>query len=274
MTDGQILCSISVPAFNEEDNLRPLHAAIASVAEKLGAAWELILVDDGSKDRTWEVIEELHTKDPHVRGVKLRFNCGETAASEAGMRIARGKYVVTMDADLQNDPSDLPLLLETIERGGWDMVTGTRVKTRAHGDHIIRRISSRVANRVRNWLSDEQISDAGCTYRIFRRECLQRIKFYKGMHRFLPTLFRMEGFKVTEAEVKHNPRHAGVSKYGVWNRVFKATADLLAVRWMKKRHIRYEIENEHGLPDAIVPQLRLFEPSSAEPRDPSAAAAA
>lgn len=247
MNHGSILISIAVPAYNEEDNLRPLHAAISPVVAKLGVPWELIITDDGSKDRTWDVIQELHALDPHVRGVRLKSNCGETAASEAGMRLARGKYVVTMDADLQNDPSDLPMLLKTIEAGGWDMVTGTRVKTRADGDHIIRRISSRIANRVRNWLSDEQISDAGCTYRIFRRECLQRIKFYKGMHRVLPTLFRMEGYKVTEANVKNNPRHAGVSKYGVWNRVFKATVDLLAVRWMKKRHIQYEIECDHGI---------------------------
>ncbi|MBI3469362.1 MAG: glycosyltransferase family 2 protein, partial [Planctomycetes bacterium] len=216
MKSEAIVISIAVPAYNEEHNLRPLHAAICSVAEKLGVPWELIITDDGSKDHTWDVIQELHAADPHVRGVKLRYNCGETAASEVGMRLARGKYVVTMDADLQNDPTDLPMLLETIERGGWDMVTGTRVKTRAQGDNIIRRISSCIANGVRNWLSDETISDAGCTYRIFRRECLQRIKFYKGMHRFLPTLFRMEGYRVTEAEVKNNPRHAGVSKYGVW----------------------------------------------------------
>src|SRR5207249_8799838 len=125
-----------------------------------------------------------------------------------------------------------------------DMVCGSRVHGRR--DNLLRRVSSRIANRVRNWLSDETISDAGCTYRIFRRECLERIKLYKGMHRFLPTLFRIEGYRVCEIRVTHHPRHAGVSKYGVWNRVFKATADLLAVRWMKKRHIHYEIEVERS----------------------------
>jgi dolichol-phosphate mannosyltransferase len=243
MNNDSILISIVVPCYNEADNLQPLHEVIHYVAGLMRVSYEILLVDDGSRDKTWEVIRQLQKKDGRVRPVKLKFNCGETAASEAGMRLARGKYVVTMDADLQNDPADLPMLVETIEKGGWDMVTGTRVKTRARGDNILRRISSRIANRVRNWLSDETISDAGCTYRIFRRECLGRIKFYKGMHRFLPTLFRMEGYKVTEAGVNNNPRHAGVSKYGVWNRVFKATADLLAVRWMKKRHIRYEVEN-------------------------------
>lgn len=151
-----------------------------------------------------------------------------------------------MDADLQNDPSDLPRMLETIQSGDWDMVAGTRVKSRADGDNWLRRTSSKIANRVRNGLSNETISDAGCTYRIFRRECIDRIKFYKGMHRFLPTLFRIEGFRVTECDVKNNPRHAGVSKYGVWNRVFRALADLLAVRWMKKRHIGYRIGEQVG----------------------------
>jgi glycosyltransferase involved in cell wall biosynthesis len=263
MTDDRPICiSIAIPAYNEADNLGPLHAAISMAADPLGVPWELILVDDGSTDGTWEMIGKLHALDPRVRGVKLRSNCGQTAASEAGMRRARGKYIVTMDADLQNDPSDLPMLFTTIEHGGWDMVTGTRVKSRSRGDNIIRRISSRIANRVRNWISDDQISDSGCCFRIFRRDCLDRIKFYKGMHRFLPTLFRMEGFRVAEVDVKTNPRHAGVSKYGIWNRVFKATIDLLAVRWMKSRHIGYEIDAEHGASDADRSCLKVFDGST------------
>ena len=234
--------SIVVPAYNEEESLRLLHEAVCRVLRRMEISYELILVDDGSRDRTWEVIEELHGEDPNTRGLKLRFNCGETAAGEAGIRLARGRYVVTMDADLQNDPADLPRLLETMQAGGWDMVCGSRVHNRR--DNFIRRISSRIANRVRNWVSDEDISDAGCTYRIFRRDRMDRIKFYRGMHRFLPTLFRIEGHRVCEVPVTHHPRVAGRSKYGVWNRVFAATADLLAVRWMKKRHIRYEIEQD------------------------------
>jgi hypothetical protein len=271
--DRPICISIVIPAYNEADNVGPLHAAISMAADPLGVPWELILVDDGSADRTWETIGKLHAIDPRVRGVKLHRNSGQTAASEAGLRRARGDYVVTMDADLQNDPSDLPMLFTTIERGGWDMVTGTRVKSRARGDNIVRRISSRIANRVRNWISDEQISDSGCAYRIFRRDCLERIKFYHGMHRFLPTLFRLEGFRVVEVDVKTNPRHAGESKYGIWNRVFKATVDLLAVRWMKKRHIRYDIDAEHGAEADAQPCLRIFDEPAAASLDRSTEAA-
>src|SRR5437868_3468354 len=136
MSTARIELSIVVPAYNEQDNLKPLHAAIRPVVERLGILHELILVDDGSRDQTWEVIQELHRLDPRVRPVKLRSNCGETAASDAGMRLARGKYVATMDADLQNDPADLPELLRTIEAGAWDMVCGSRVHNRR--DNLLR----------------------------------------------------------------------------------------------------------------------------------------
>ncbi len=242
MNHPPIDLSIVVPAYNEEENLRPLYEAIRSALADVRRSYELILVDDGSRDGTWRVIRELSARDSRVRGAKLRGNCGETAAGEAGIRLARGRYVVTMDADLQNDPSDLPRLLETIESGRWDMVCGSRVHNRR--DNLLRRVSSRVANRVRNLVSNEDIRDAGCTYRIFRRDRVDRIKFYRGMHRFLPTLFRIEGYRVCEVPVTHHPRHAGRSKYGVWNRVFAASADLLAVRWMKKRHVQYEIAEE------------------------------
>ncbi len=155
------------------------------------------------------------------------------------MKAARGKYLVTLDADLQNNPHDLPKFLEALKQ--FDCVCGTRIETRGKGDNFVRIASSRIANWVRNKLSGEQISDAGCTYRAFKRECIGDLKFFKGMHRFLPTLIKMEGFTVTEIPVTNNPRFAGHSHYGVWNRLFASFYDLLAVRWMKKRMFRYQI---------------------------------
>src|SRR5438477_10260587 len=200
--------SICVPVYNEEENLPLLHEAIARVFDANNIDGEILLVDDGSKDRSWKAIEALVAKDPRVRGLKFAKNCGETAASDAGLRYARGKYVMTMDADLQNDPADIPKFLEALSTG-VDCVCGTRVATRSKGDSFIRVASSRIANWVRNKLSQENISDAGCTYRVFRRECVANLKFFKGMHRFLPTLIKMEGFTVMEISVTSNPRHSG-----------------------------------------------------------------
>jgi glycosyltransferase involved in cell wall biosynthesis len=238
------LLSICVPVYNEEENLPLLHAAVMKVIEEHGIDAELILVDDGSTDRSWPAIESLVAQDPRVRGLRFKSNCGETAASDAGLRHARGRYVMTMDADLQNDPADIPKFLEALSRPGVDCVCGTRVATRGKGDGFIRVASSRIANWVRNKLSDENISDAGCTYRAFKRECLSKIKLYRGLHRFIPTLLKMEGCRVVEIPVSNNPRRHGESKYGVWNRLFKSLRDLLAIRWMKSRVLGYEIAEE------------------------------
>ncbi len=235
--------SICVPVYDEAENLPLLHQAIVAVADPAAIHFELILVDDGSRDGSWQAIQSLVEKDPRVRGIRFKKNCGETAASDAGLRAARGVYVMTMDADLQNDPKDIPKFLEALSRGP-DCVCGTRVGTRGKGDNFIRVASSRIANGVRNKLSDERISDAGCTYRAFRRECVAKLKLYRGLHRFIPTLLKMEGFTVVEIPVSNNPRLHGESKYGVWNRLFKSFRDLLAIRWMKSRLLGYEIAQE------------------------------
>ena len=235
--------SICVPVYNEAENLPLLHEAIRKVIDPNAIDAEIILVDDGSRDGSWQAIESLVAKDPRVRGLKFKDNCGETAASDAGLRAARGKYVMTMDADLQNDPADIPRFIETLGQG-WDCVCGTRISTRGRGDNFLRVASSRIANWVRNKLSDEEISDAGCTYRAFKRECVAKLKLYRGLHRFIPTLLKMEGFTVTEIPVTNNPRLHGESKYGVWNRLFKSFRDLLAIRWMKSRLLGYQIAAE------------------------------
>jgi len=219
--------------------LHPLLAAIREAVEPLKVPYEIIITDDCSKDKSWEILKTLAAADSRIRIQRFAFNCGESAASWAGLKAARGQYLVTLDADLQNDPKDLPKFLEALKK--FDCVCGTRVETRGKGDNFIRIASSRIANGVRNKLSGEKISDAGCTYRAFKRECIENLKFFKGMHRFLPTLFKIEGFTVTEIPVTNNPRFAGKSNYGVWNRLFASFYDLLAVRWMKKRMFRYQV---------------------------------
>ncbi len=222
--------SLVIPCYNEQDNLRPLITAIHAAVDPLKLPYEVVITDDCSTDKSWEILKELAASDAQIRAQRFAFNCGESAASWAGLKAARGQYLVTLDADLQNDPKDLPRFLEALQQ--FDCVCGTRVETRGRGDNFIRIASSRIANWVRNKLSGEQISDAGCTYRAFKRECIENLKFFKGMHRFLPTLFKIEGFTVTEIAVTNQPRFAGQSHYGVWNRLFASFYDLLAVRWM------------------------------------------
>jgi glycosyltransferase involved in cell wall biosynthesis len=213
------------------------------VLEREAIDFEVLFVDDGSRDRSAELIRSFRDADPRVRLVRLKSNAGETAATDAGFKAARGRLVVTMDADLQNDPHDIPTLLAHLDR--WDAVTGWRVN-REDGDSFVRRASSRVANRTRNWISDESIQDSGCTFRAFRRECLRGLVLYRGFHRFIPTLLRMRGYRVIEVPVRNRSRRFGQSKYGVLNRVFVATVDLLVVRWMKNRLLRYEVAEDLG----------------------------
>ncbi len=231
--------SFVIPCHNEEGNLRPLVAAIREATEPLKLTFEIVIVDDCSTDTSWKVLQELAAADSRVRGLKFAYNCGQSAAMFAGMKAAKGKYIVTLDADLQNDPRDIPLFLEALKN--VDCVCGTRVEARSKGDSFVRIISSRIANWVRNRLSGETISDAGCCFRAFKRECVADLKFFKGMHRFLPTLFKIDGYTVAEIPIRHNPRASGQAHYGVWNRLFASFYDLLAVRWMKKRMFRYKV---------------------------------
>ena len=235
--------SVVIPVYNEEENLPPLWEELRAVLETLGLAFEVVFVDDGSRDRSAEIIRGFREHDARVRLVRLKANAGETAATDAGFKAAAGRWVVTMDADLQNDPHDIPAMLGHLEQ--WDAVTGWRVD-RGEGDSIVRRASSRIANRVRNALSEETIQDSGCTFRAFRRECLRDLVLYKGFHRFIPTLLKMRGFRVLEVPVNHRPRRFGVSKYGIGNRAWSAFKDLLVVRWMKDRLLRYEIAEDLG----------------------------
>ena len=231
--------SLVIPCHNEEKNLQPLISAIHTTLDPLGLEYEVVITDDCSMDNSWNVLKQLAASDRRLRIQRFEFNCGESAASWAGMQASRGQYIATLDADLQNDPKDLPAMLKALETA--DCVCGTRATTRRKGDNWIRIASSRIANWVRNKLSGENISDAGCTYRLFKRECIAQVNFFNGAHRFLPTLIKMEGFRVVEVPVSTNPRLSGTSHYGIWNRLFKSFRDLLGVRWLKSRQLRYRI---------------------------------
>jgi dolichol-phosphate mannosyltransferase len=228
--------SIVIPVYNEQDNIKPLISELGEVLHGLGRLYEIIFVDDGSWDRSFELLKEAASQDSQIRVIRFRKNTGQTAAFDAGFRTAQGDIVVTMDADLQNDPQDIPQLLEKIEK--FDVVCGWRHKRK---DPWIKIVSSKIANFVRNKLSQEDIVDTGCSLKAFRSECLQNVKLFNGMHRFLPTLAKMEGFTVTQVKVNHRPRKFGTTKYNISNRMVRAFTDLLAVRWMKRRHLNYEI---------------------------------
>lgn len=233
--------SLVIPVYNEEDNIKPLSAELREVLPALGRSYEIIFVDDGSHDRSFEILQEVASYDPQIRIIRFEKNTGQTAAFDAGFKAAHGDIVVTMDADLQNDPRDIPRLVEKI--GKFDVVCGWRHQRR---DPWIKIVSSKIANFVRNKLSQEEIADTGCSLKAYKRECLQQLKLFSGMHRFLPTLAKMEGCTVTQVKVNHRNRRFGTTKYTIGNRMVRAFTDLLAVRWMKKRHLNYKIAEVIG----------------------------
>jgi len=225
--------SIVIPIYNERENLLPLWEELRSKIEPLKRTCEILFVDDGSTDGSAAVLSQIRERSPQVRVLRHDRNRGQTAAFLAGFRAARGEIVITLDGDRQNDPADIPRLLERLPE--YDAAVGFR-KRRA--DNWVRLASSRIANAVRNALSGDDIIDTGCTLKAFRRECLEAIPTFDGMHRFLPTLVRMAGHRVCQVEVGHRPRVAGRSKYGIVNRVFRSFSDLMAIRWMKRRYLR------------------------------------
>ncbi len=231
--------SVVIPLYNEEESLPHLLPELRAILAALGRPFEILCVDDGSNDRSFEVLLEWQAKFPEIRILKLRARSGQSAAMDAGFRRARGRVVVTLDADLQNDPADIPRLLE--ELPGYDMVIGWRVR---RSDTWLKRLESRIANRFRSRITGDRIHDIGCSLKAYRKEILDQIRLYQGMHRFLPILCEMEGGRVKEVPVGHRPRRFGVSKYGISNRLWRGLYDLMAVRWMQKRRLQYEIEKE------------------------------
>ena len=231
--------SIIIPIKNERENIEELVRRIQTALTPLGRAFEIVYIDDGSTDGSYELLARLCQHTPELRVLKFDRNYGQTAALDAGFRHARGDTIVMMDGDLQNDPHDIPRLLERLQH--TDVVCGYRVRRK---DSWFRRIQSRIANAIRNWITHDSIIDTGCTLKAFHAHCLQNVKLHEGMHRFLPTLFQLEGFRVEQIPVNHFPRTYGKTKYSMTNRMFRALKDLLAVRWMQKRSLRYKIEKE------------------------------
>ena len=217
--------SIIVPLYNEEDNVRPLFEAIAEALAPLPLTAELLLVDDGSQDATFARALELpRDGNPKLRLIKLRRNYGQTAAMSAGIEHARGRILVTMDGDLQNDPRDIPRFLAEIDKG-YDLVVGWR---KARKDHWSRVLPSKVANRLIGWITGVPIKDNGCSLKAYRAELIKEIPLYAEMHRFIPAMASLAGARIAEIEVRHHPRRFGRSKYG-FSRIYKVLVDLVVI---------------------------------------------
>jgi len=239
--DAPRTISLVIPVYNEEDNLPVLLKEAAEALDPHGIQWECLFVDDGSADRSLEVIRGLAGRDPRVRYLSFEENRGQSAAFAAGFQCAQGEVIVTMDADLQNDPADIPAMLQDYEQG-HDMVNGWRAKRR---DSLAKRLASRFANAVRNRISGETVRDTGCSLKVMRADMARMLPMYTGMHRFFPTLMKMQGARVAEVRVNHRPRLHGRSKYGVLDRALTTWYDLLAVRWMKLRRFEYRIKERN-----------------------------
>jgi len=228
--------SLIIPVFNEEESLPHLMSEIEAVLPETGLTWEVILVNDGSRDSSLQVMEGLRKKHPGlgIRIIDLDSNHGVSTAMDAGFQVARGEVWMTMDADLQNDPADIPRLLAHLK--DFDVAIGSRVNRR---DPWLRKASSRIANGIRNWATHETVQDVACSLKAYKAEYVRRIKLFNGLHRFLPTLLKLEGARVVEVPVNHRPRKYGKAKFGVLNRLVGPLVDLFAVRWMQKRHLTY-----------------------------------
>ncbi len=233
--------SIVVPVFNEQDNLRKLMQEIAAALDPQPIDYEVVFVDDGSTDESLAVLKELAASYSRLRYISFEENRGQSAAFCAGFDEALAPRVATMDADLQNDPADLPAMLRLYDQGN-EMVIGWRVKRK---DVWIKRIGSKVANAIRNRLTRESVRDTGCSLKIMDKDMVCRIPRFNGMHRFLPTLMKMQGARVAEIKVNHRPRHEGESKYGTWDRAVAGAYDLIGVRWLQGRHFSYRIREKN-----------------------------
>jgi dolichol-phosphate mannosyltransferase len=223
--------SVVVPVFNEADNISILQSELHAASS--GLDYEIVFVDDGSTDGSAEKIKAA----PNVRVIRFEKNTGQSAALYAGIRAARGATIVTIDSDLQNDPADIPRLLEEISRGA-DLVCGYRAERK---DTLTKRLTSRIANFVRSRFTRDYVRDTGCTLKAMRRECADALVPFKGMHRFIPALIRGAGYRLVEIPVNHRPRRFGQTKYGFGSRALRATIDMFGVRWLLSRRLNYKI---------------------------------
>jgi dolichol-phosphate mannosyltransferase len=229
--DQQIYLSVVLPCANERDNLEPLLQELEAELRRLEQSFEVIVVDDASTDGGIEVLHWLQATRPWLRVLQHRVNCGQSASYCTGFRVARGELVLTMDCDRQHDPADIPLLLRELS-APVTAVCGVRT---ARHDNWVRRSSSRIANNFASWMTGDQVVDAGCTFRIMRQSALAELPAFNGLHRFLPTLLRYQGYQIVRIRIRHRNRLAGVSKYGIGNRLWRGIVDCLAMRWYRWR---------------------------------------
>ena len=238
MTDEKPYLSLVIPCYNEQETVPTLLQRVEGALAPVGRPFEVVLVDDGSKDDTPRLLAEGMAKYPWLRVIRMAKNGGQSAAFEAGFAAARGDVIATIDADLQNDPEEIPRLLPLLDSdGGYDMITGWR---KDRQDTNFRRWQSRQANRIRNWISQDTINDSASSLKVYRAHAIKGLKLFNGAHRFFPILVRMRGYRILETPVKHSARFAGTAKYGFSNRALRAFIDLIGIRWMKARYLRYE----------------------------------
>lgn len=235
-----VVYSVVIPLKNEEENVRELLDELNNVMNGLNTPWEILCVDDGSTDNTLAELQKIKLGLPHLRILSFDKNYGQSSAFDAGFKAAKGTFIITLDGDRQNDPHDIPKLIEASQTA--DLVVGNRQRKRR--DPWSKRWISKIANFVRSRLCQDHVSDTGCSLKLYRKACLEKIKLYHGMHRFLPALFKIEGFTLCEVPVNHRERTRGKTKYNFFNRSFNTIADLFAVRWMIKRHLKYRITKE------------------------------
>jgi len=229
MSENQPYLSIVVPLYNEEGNVAELHRRIYEAVQKIGRPFEIIFIDDGSSDKT---IEETNGLSP-LKLIRFRKNFGQTAAFDAGIKAATGEIIVTLDGDLQNDPADIPLLLAKIDEG-YDVVSGWRFHRK---DSLMKRFFSRGANLLRSILVKDGIHDSGCSLKAYRAECFREVDLFGEMHRFMPALLALDGFRVSEVKVSHHPRIHGTTKY-TWKRAIKGFVDMIAIWFWRKYSYR------------------------------------
>jgi len=232
--------SIIIPVKNEQENISRLAKEVGMVMNALPWSWECLWLDDGSTDNTLSELQRINREDSHHQFIILSRNYGQAAALYTGISCARGEILITLDGDGQNDPNDIPALVKRLLEDDADMVNGFRQKRR---DTFIRKVSSCIGNAFRNWVTNEQVQDVGCSLRVFRHRCMKNIPVFKGMHRFLPTLIRISGCStILEMPVNHRPRRYGQTKYGIHNRLWVGLMDTLAVRWMQTRMVYPEVK--------------------------------
>lgn len=229
-----MLISLVIPVYNEEENLGPLYEEIKEVIHPLAFDFEIIFVDDGSTDSTYKRLFELSKKDPRITIIKFRSNFGQSAALKAGFDRSKGKYIITMDADLQNDPKDIPALLNEMESEDYDVISGWRYNRH---DPFSKKLVSKFANFLRNKFTNEKIHDSGCTLKIYKQECTQDLDLYGELHRYIPALLAWKGYKVGELKTNHRERLHGHSKYN-WRRLIKGFLDLLVITFWQRYSVR------------------------------------